>query len=126
MEDKLIKIMPPFSHIKVLEDGNYGCTLLVADKIYNGKFTQNWDCIEKLHPVAEDLYDEYDYKNADVLIPMLDEEEEDISSIENKVEYAESIYLNFEDDEDIDNNKKIGPPALFCMQYNAGEIICQA
>ena len=39
MEDKLIKIMPPFSHIKMLEDGNYGCTLLVANKIYNGIFT---------------------------------------------------------------------------------------
>lgn len=117
MEDKIIKVMPPFSYIKVLEDGNFGCTLFVAEKIYNGVFTKTWDCIEKLHPVAEDLYDEYDYKNADVLIPMLDEEEEDISSIENKVEYAESLYLNFEDDEDIDNNKKIGPPALFCMQY---------
>ena len=35
MEDKLIKIMTPFSHIKNLEDGNYGCTLLVANKIYN-------------------------------------------------------------------------------------------
>ena len=117
MEDKLIKIMPPFSHIKVLEDGNYGCTLLVVDKIYNGKFTQNWDCIEKLHLVKVDAYTEYDYKDADVLIPM-PEEDEDVPNIENKVAYAESLYLNFEDEEDVDiNTKIIGSTALFCMQY---------
>ena len=117
MEDKLIKIMPPFSHIKVLEDGNYGCTLLVADKIYNGIFTQNWNCIEKLHLVKVDAYTEYDYKDADVLIPM-PEDDEDVPNIENKVAYAESLYLNFEDEEDVDiNTKIIGPTTLFCMQY---------
>ena len=117
MEDKLIKIMPPFSHIKVLEDGNYGCTLLVADKIYNGIFTQNWDCIEKLHLVKVDAYTEYDYKDADVLIPML-VEDGDTPDIKNKVAYAESLYLNFEDEEDVDiNTKIIGPTILFCMQY---------
>lgn len=117
MEDKLIKIMPPFSHIKNLEDGNYGCTLLVAGQIYNGVFSQTWDCIEKLHPVSEDLYAEYDYTDADVLIP-LPEEDEDVPNIENKVAYAESLYLNFEDEEDVDiNTKIIGPTALFCMQY---------
>ena len=117
MEDKIIKVMPPFSHIKVLEDGNFGCTLFVAEKIYNGVFTKTWDCIEKLHPVAEDLYAEYDYKNADVLIPMLDEDG-DTPDIKNKVAYAESLYLNFEDEEDVDiNTKIIGPTILFCMQY---------
>lgn len=117
MEDKLIKIMPPFSHIKVLEDGNYGCTLLVADKIYNGIFTQNWDCIEKLHLVKVDAYTEYDYKDADVLIPM-PVEDGDTQDIKNKVAYAESLYLNFEDEEDVDiNTKIIGPTILFCMQY---------
>ena len=117
MEDKLIKIMPPFSHIKVLEDGNYGCTLLVADKIYNGIFTQNWDCIEKLHLVKVDAYTEYDYKDADVLIPM-PVEDGDTQDIKNKVAYAESLYLNFEGQEDVDiNTKIIGPTILFCMQY---------
>ena len=117
MEDKLIKIMPPFSHIKVLEDGNYGCTLLVADKIYNGIFTQNLDCIEKLHLVKVDAYTEYDYKDADVLIPM-PVEDGDTPDIKNKVAYAESLYLNFEDEEDVDiNTKIIGPTILFCMQY---------
>ena len=117
MEDKLIKIMPPFSHIKNLEDGNYGCTLLVADKIYNGIFTQNWDCIEKLHLVKVDAYTEYDYKDADVLIPM-PVEDGDTPDIKNKVAYAESLYLNFEDEEDVDiNTKIIGPTILFCMQY---------
>ena len=117
MEDKLIKIIPPFSHIKNLENGNYGCTLLVADKIYNGIFTQNWDCIEKLHLVKVDAYTEYDYKDADVLIPM-PVEDGDTPDIKNKVAYAESLYLNFEDEEDVDiNTKIIGPTALFCMQY---------
>lgn len=39
MEEKQVKKLPPFTHIKVLENGNYGCTLVVADKIYNGLFT---------------------------------------------------------------------------------------
>ena len=72
MEEKQVKKLPPFSHIKVLENGNYGCTLLVADKIYNGIFTQNWDCIEKLHLVEVDAYDNYDYVLVDKLYPMLD------------------------------------------------------
>ena len=117
MEEKQVKKLPPFSHIKVLEDGNYGCTLLVADKIYNGKFTQNWDCIEKLHLVKVDAYTEYDYKDADVLIPM-PVEDGDTPDIKNKVAYAESLYLNFEDEEDVDiNTKIIEPTVLFCMQY---------
>ena len=34
------------------------------------------------------------------------------------VAYAESLYLNFEDEEDVDINTKIfGPTILFCMQY---------
>ena len=117
MEEKQVKKLPPFSHIKVLENGNYSCTLLVADKIYNGIFTQNWDCIEKLHLVKVDAYTEYDNKDADVLIPM-PVEDGDTPDIKNKVAYAESIYLNLEDEDDVDiNTKIIGSTALFCMQY---------
>ena len=44
-------------------------------------------------------------------------EDGDTPDIKNKVAYAESIYLNFEDEEDVDiNTKIIGSAALVCMQ----------
>ena len=98
MRDNLVKKLPPFTHIKVLENGNYGCTLLVADKIYNGVFTPNFECIEKLHIVEVDVYNEYDFMLADYLIPMPDEDGEDIA-IENYETYAERLIINFEDDD---------------------------
>ena len=70
MTDNLVKKLPPLSHIKVLENGNYGCTLVVANKIYNGIFTPNWECLEKLHLVEVDAYTAPDYIYAEVLIPM--------------------------------------------------------
>ena len=118
MTDNLVKKLPPFSHIKVLENGNYGCTLVVANKIYNGIFTPNWECLEKLHLVEVDAYTDLDYINAEVLIPMPYDDEEDITQVEDSVRYAEYLYLNFEDDNDVDSTTQtIGPPALFCMQY---------
>ena len=115
MEEKQVKKLPPFSHIKVLENGNYGCTLLVADKIYNGVFSPSWECIEKLHLVEVDAYNEYDFVLADHLIPMPDEDEEDIA-IENYEAYAERLILNFEDD-DKPLDGELYSPALFCIQY---------
>ena len=94
MEEKQVKKLPPFSHIKVLENGNYGCTLLVADKIYNGVFSPSWECIEKLHLVEVDAYNEYDFVLADHLIPMPDEDEEDIA-IENYEYNRQNDLYNF-------------------------------
>lgn len=67
-----MKVMPPFTHIKTLEDGNYGCTLLVADRVFNGVFTPDWKCIEKLDLVEVDAYADYDYKLKEGLIPIFD------------------------------------------------------
>ena len=61
MEEKQVKKLPAFDHIKVLQDGNFGCTLEVGDKIYNGIFIPEWECIEKLHLVEVDAYKDYDY-----------------------------------------------------------------
>ena len=115
MEEKQVKKLPPFTHIKVLENGNYGCTLLVAEKIYNGVFSPSWECIEKLHIVEVDAYNEYDFILGDHLIPMPDEDEEDIA-IENYEAYAERFILNFEDD-DKPLDGELYSPALFCTQY---------
>ena len=78
MEDKLVKKLPAFDHIKVLQDGNFGCTLCVEEKIYNGIFTPKWECVEKLHLVEVDAYKDYDYTLKDGLNPMLDKEKIDI------------------------------------------------
>ena len=61
MEEKQVKKLPAFDHIKVLQDGNFGCTLEVGDKIYNGIFIPEWECIEKLHLGEVDAYKDYDY-----------------------------------------------------------------
>ena len=84
MEDKLVKKLPAFDHIKVLQDGNFGCTLEVGDKIYNGIFTPEWECIVKLHLVEVDAYSDYDYTLKDGLNPMLEKE---------KIELDESLKL---------------------------------
>ena len=94
MEEKQVKKLSPFTHIKVLENGNYGCTLLVADKIYNGVFSPNWECIEKLHLVEVDAYNDYDYKLQDGLNPMFDKEE----GYTNDEDLAKDLSLNFEDE----------------------------
>ncbi|MBR5105001.1 MAG: hypothetical protein IKU93_01050, partial [Alistipes sp.] len=67
MKDNQVKKLPAFNHIKVLQDGNYGCTLCAGNKIYNGIFTPNWECVEKLHLVEVDAYSEYDYTLKDKL-----------------------------------------------------------
>lgn len=112
MEEKQVKKLPPFSHIKVLENGNYGCTLVVADKIYNGLFTPDWKCIEKLHLVEVDAYAYFDHKLKDGLNPMLDKDRIDII-YDNDEELAKGLILNFEEE-------KEDPLALFISQYANG------
>ena len=112
MEDKLVKKLPPFTHIKVLENGNYGCTLVVADKIYNGIFSPNWECIEKLHLVEVDAYADFDHKLIDGLNPMFDKEED----YDTDEELAKDLSLNFEDEDTI-VDEEISQEALFIAQY---------
>lgn len=51
----------PFDHIKVLPNGNYGCTLLIDNYIYCAIFTPDWQVVKPLHAVEEDLYEDYTY-----------------------------------------------------------------
>ena len=115
MEEKQVKRLPPFTHIKVLENGNYGCTLVVADKIYNGVFSPTWECIEKLHLVEVDAYADFDHKLKDGLNPMLDKDRIDII-YDNDEELAKGLILNFEDDNTIVNEDDT-PQALFFSKY---------
>ena len=112
MEEKQVKKLPPFSHIKVLENGNYGCTLVVADKIYNGVFSPSWECIEKLHLVEVDAYADFDHKLIYGLNPMLDKED----GYTNDEDLAKDLSLNFED-ENIMVDEEISQEALFISQY---------
>ena len=115
MEEKQVKKLPPFSHIKVLENGYYGCTLLVVDKIYNGVFSPDWECIEKLHLVEVDAYADFDHKLKDGLNPMLDKDRIDII-YDNDEELAKGLILNFEE-ENTKEDEKENPLALFSSQY---------
>lgn len=114
MEEKM-KVMPPFTHIKTLEDGNYGCTLLVADRIFNGVFTPDWKCIEKLDLVEVDAYADYDYKLKEGLIPIFDKDELDIV-YNDAEELARALILNFEN-KDTYIDEEVTPLALFISQY---------
>ena len=113
MEDKLVKKLPAFDHIKELQDGNFGCTLCVNNKIYNGIFTPKWECVEKLHLVEVDAYKDYDYILKDGLNPMLDKEKIDID-YDTDEELAKGLILNFEDEKE---GEKEDPLALFSSQY---------
>ena len=113
MEDKLVKKLPAFDHIKELQDGNFGCTLCVNNKIYNGIFTPKWECVEKLHLVEVDAYKDYDYTLKDGLNPMLDKEKIDID-YDTDEELAKGLILNFEDEKE---GEKEDPLALFSSQY---------
>ena len=112
MEEKQVKKLPTFSHIKVLENGYYGCTLLVVDKIYNGVFSPDWECIEKLHLVEVDAYAYFDHKLKDGLNPMFDKEE----GYTNDEDLAKDLSLNFEDEDTI-VDEEISQEALFISQY---------
>ena len=114
MEEKQVKKLPPFNHIKVLENGNYGCTLCVNNKIYNGVFTPEWECVEKLHLVEVDAYKDYDYLLKSGLNPMLDKDKIDID-YDTDEELAKGLILNFE--EDTKEDEKEDPLALFISQY---------
>lgn len=120
MEDKLVKKLPAFDHIKILQGGNFGCTLYVGKRIYNGVFTPEWECVEKLHLVEVDTYKDYDYTLKDGLNPMLDKDKIDMS-FDNDEELAKGLILSFEDDtptNDIDEEET--PQALFFSQYENG------
>ena len=117
MKDNQVKKLPAFNHIKVLQDGNYGCTLCAGNKIYNGVFTQDWECIEKLHLVEVDAYDNYDYVLVDKLYPMLDADD---ITIKDNEEYARELLLNFEDNTIPISEQN--PKALFMSQYQNGDI----
>ena len=113
MEDKLVKKLPAFDHIKVLQDGNFGCTLCVNNKIYNGIFTPEWECVEKLHLVEVDAYKDYDYTLKEGLNPMLDKEQISID-YDTDEELAKGLILNFEEEKE---DEKENPLALFSSQY---------
>lgn len=51
----------PFDHIKVLTDGNYGCTLLLDNSIYCAILTPEWQIIEPLHKTENDPFKDYTY-----------------------------------------------------------------
>lgn len=51
----------PFDHIKVLPDGNYGCTLLLDNSIYCAILTPEWQIIEPLHKAENDPFKDYTY-----------------------------------------------------------------
>ena len=113
MEDKLVKKLPAFDHIKVLQDGNFGCTLCVNNKIYNGIFTPEWECVEKLHLVEVDAYKDYDYTLKEGLNPMLDKAQISID-YDTDEELAKGLILNFEEEKE---DEKENPLALFSSQY---------
>ena len=115
MDEKDVKKLPAFDHIKVLQDGNFGCTLCVGEKIYNGIFTPDWECIEKLHLVEVDAYKDYDYTLKEGLNPMLDKEKINID-YDTDEELAKGLILNFEE-ENTKEEEKENPLALFISQY---------
>ena len=88
MDENKVTKLPAFNHIKVLQDGNYGCTLVAANRIYNGVYTQNWECIEKLHLVEVDAYGNYDYTLIDKLSPMPDADD---ITIDDNEGYAKDL-----------------------------------
>lgn len=51
----------PFDHIKVLDDGNYGCTLKMGKRIYCAVCTPDWDWVKPLHESTFDPYKNYTY-----------------------------------------------------------------
>ena len=117
MDENKVTKLPAFNHIKVLQDGNYGCTLVAANRIYNGVYTQNWECIEKLHLVEVDAYGNYDYTLIDKLSPMPDADD---ITIDDNEGYAKELLLNFEDDTIPISEQN--PKALFMSQYQNGDI----
>lgn len=106
--DDNVKKLPAFDHIKVLHDGNYGCTLCVGEKIYNGVFTPYWECFEKLHLVEVDAYNEFDYKLIDKLNSIYKEDIVD-------EEFAKMLTLNYEDDNNDESD--LPPQVLFLYKY---------
>ena len=55
----------PFDYITILNDGNYGCTLELGNDIFCAICTPEWEVIEPLHKVEQDLYDDYTYVRDD-------------------------------------------------------------
>ena len=108
MDEKDVKKLPAFDHIKVLQDGNYGCTLSAGNKTYNGIFTPNWECVEKLHIVYEDAYREYDYTLIDKLNSVYKDDIVD-------EEFAKMLTLNYENDDSDDSD--LPPQVLFLYKY---------
>lgn len=51
----------PFDHIKILDDGNYGCTLKMGKKIYCAVCTPDWEWIKPLYESTFDPYQNYTY-----------------------------------------------------------------
>lgn len=51
----------PFDHIKILPDGNFGCTLKLGKRIFCAICTPTWKVIEPLHQVETDPYSDYSY-----------------------------------------------------------------
>ena len=58
---KMMTIRIPFDHIKVLDNGNYGCTLKMGSSIFCAVCTPEWDWIEPLHESTFDPNWEYSY-----------------------------------------------------------------
>lgn len=57
----------PFDHIKILDDGNFGCTLKLGNEIYCAICTPSWKVVKPLHKVDKDPYSDYTYIRDKVL-----------------------------------------------------------
>ena len=55
----------PFDYITILDDGNYGCTIELGNDIFCAICTPEWEVIEPLHNVEQDLYNDYTYVRDD-------------------------------------------------------------
>lgn len=51
----------PFDHIKILDDGNFGCTLKLGKEIFCAVYTPKWEIVKPLHKVDTDHYSDYTY-----------------------------------------------------------------
>ena len=51
----------PFDHIKILDDGNFGCTIKLGKEILCAECTPKWEIVKPLHKVDTDHYSDYTY-----------------------------------------------------------------
>lgn len=89
-----MNVIIPFDHIKVLPDGNFGCTLILGENIYTAIYTPQWEVLKHMHKVTEDPFSDYTYKRDDTLkiTP---------SCIDNLDDADKDILLSYNDEQDM-------------------------